>query len=312
MKPRIIPGLVVMTASLLLSACFTGTGKKDELRDPVSTTGISLGIQVNLAAGATQADAAASIYQNGNRQPLVGGDFFVATSSANSAGVVLKSVENLSGDYVGRFAVAGAGDPIAVQTVYDPERAREDRWYPVEDLLIDSGPNQDLIGYVGEVSLPLPLEMTSTLTPLYSRRSDNLVLTWTPGDGEQMTANAIVVCHSTAGHQYSFPRFNVLGNVDAAGSYTLQVGDIIPNVNVVNAFGTLAEELSLLISSAILEYYTYGLVSVKNIPLASFQLQYCDVNLTLFREKGFNLPANVSGGYAIGSTSATQSFRFQP
>lgn len=299
----------LLGVGLLLAAC-GGTGKQDELRDPISQTGISVGLQVNLPLDATNADAAATIFKNAQRQPLVGGDFFMARSTVDDA--VLKSVENLSGDYLGRVAVAGPTDPVTLSTEYDPIRAREDRWYPVDALLIDPGPNPDLVGYSGEILFPAPLEITSASNATYTSRNDNIALTWTPGDGQQMTSNAVVTCVDASGRSYRYPRFNVLGNVDGAGTFTLQVNDIIPNTNIINAVATFVHEVSTLITVALLEYYSYGLVSVSNVPLATFVVQHCDVDLTVFREIGYPLPQNVAGGFVIGSTSDTVRFRFDP
>lgn len=298
-----------LAVSLMLSAC-GGTGKQDELREPVSQTGISVGLQVNLARGADVADAAASIYKDGKRQPLVGGDFFMARSSVDDA--VLKSIENLSGNYLGSVSVAGLGDPVTLSTEYDPVRAREDRWYPVDELLIEPGPNLDLVGYSGEILFPAPLEITSARTATYTDRDDDIVLAWIPGNGTQMTANAVVTCVDNQNRTYTYPRFNILGNVDGAGTFTLQVRDIVPNTNIINAIASLAHELSTLITAAVLHYYTAGLINATNIPLSTFVTQHCDVDLTLFREIGYPRPQNVAGGFVIGSTSDTVRFRFQP
>jgi len=298
-----------LCACALLAAC-GGTGKQDELREPVAQTGISVGLQVNLARGASHADAAASIYKDAKRQPLVGGDFFMARSSVDDA--VLKSIENLSGNYLGRVSVGGVGDSVTLSTEYDPIKAREDRWYPVDELLVDPGPNPELVGYSGEVLFPTPLEITSARNATYTSRNDNIVLTWTPGDGEQMRANAIVTCVDNQNRTYTFPRLNILGNVDAAGTYTLQVRDVIPNTNIINAIASFEHELETLITAAVLNYYTAGLVGAVNIPLATFVTQHCDVDLTVFREKSYPRPQNVAGGFVIGSTSDTVRFRFQP
>ena len=293
-----------------LSACFLGTGNQDSLRQPVSQTGISVGLQVNLPLNATQADAVASIYKDGVRQPLVGGDFFQADTTTDSA--MLKSLENLSGDYRGKVAVAGSADAVTLSTQYDPIRARQDRWYPVDQLLIDPGPNQDLVGYSETVTFPAPLQNLAINNTIFTSRSDNIVLTWDAANGQQMNSTAVVTCHTSDGNAYTFPTFNVLGQVDSAGTYTLPVGDIIPNVNIINAVATLANDLAAIITAAVLNASTYGLVSANNIPLATVTLQSCDVDLTVYREIGFSLPANVSGGYAISSTSDTVHFRFQP
>ena len=291
-----------------LSACFQGTGEQDELRDPIAQTGISVGLQVNLPAGSTNADAAATIYKDAVRQPLVGGDFFLAQSTIDEA--VLKSLENLSGDYHGRFAVENAAQPVMLSTVYDPVRAREDRWYPVDQLLIDPGPNEDLVGYQASLSFPDPLQNLAIGSAIYTSRGQSIALTWTAGDGDQMTSNAVVTCRDASGRTYTYPRFNVLGADD--GSAPLLVSSIIPNTNIINAVATLQHELVTLVTAALLEYYTYGLVSARDIPLSTFVVQSCSVDLTIFRETGFDLPDNVEGGFAIGSTSDTVQFTFQP
>lgn len=309
--------ILLLSLTGLLGACFGGTGEQDSLRDAPSATGISVGLQVNLARDALTADAAATIFKDAVRQPLVGGDFFEARSSIDDA--VLKSLENLSGDYSGRVAVASNTDTVTLSTVFDPQRAREDRWYPVDELLVNPGANPDLEGYSFEVILPAPLTITSARTATYTSRSDNIVLSWDAGSSDQMSANAIVTCRNASGETYTFPRFNVLGstqngnNPDASGTRTLQVADIIPNTNIINAVATFEHEIATIITAALLEYYTYGLVSVRNVPLSTFVVQSCDVQLTVFRETGYDdhLPAGVAG-FIIGSTSDTVTFRFVP
>lgn len=289
--------LITLSMAGLLGACFGGTGEQDTLRDAPSATGISLGLQVNLARDASTADSAATIFKDAVRQPLVGGDFFIARSSVDDA--VLKSIENLSGDYSGRLNVQGDGDTVTISTEYDPIRAREDRWYPVDQLQIDPGPNPDLVGYTSEVIFPAPLEITSARTATYTSRNDNIVLTWTAGSSDQMTSNAIVTCSDASNKTYTFPIFNVLGSTQ--------------NTNIINAVATFQHEVATIITAALLEYYTFGLISAQNIPLSTFIVESCDVQLTVFRENGYNenLPDGV-GGFIVGSTSDTVTFRFVP
>ncbi|MDX1693515.1 MAG: hypothetical protein R3208_07105 [Ketobacteraceae bacterium] len=296
--------------ALLLAACFTGTGEKDQLRNPIAGSGISLGLQVNLPLGATRANAAAAIYEDGVRQPLVGGDFFVASSINQGDYSILKSLQNLSGDYEGSLNVLDENDQVIIATEYDPERAREDRWYPVDQLLIDPGPNEDLVGYSETFSFPQPLQNLAINQNEFTSRADNITLTWEAGDGDQITSNAVVTCYSEGGKRYTYPIFNVLADDD--GSYTLQVRDIIPNESIVNAVATLTHEVLTILSAAILEVVTYGLVDARDIPLSSFQLSYCDVDLTVFREVGFQLPMGVAGGFAIASTSDSVRFTYRP
>lgn len=300
-------------ACLWLTACFQGTGEEDALRDPVAQTGISLGVQVNLASGATQADAAASIYKDAVRQPLVGGDFFLAESSQDEA--MLLSLENLAGDYHAQVAVASASDPVVISTVYDPVRARQDRWYPLDELLVDPGPNEDLVGYSASLHFPAALENLAVNATRFDARSDAVQLTWDADSGDQITANALVTCRNAEGKTYTYPRFVVLGDDDGStvnNSTSITVGTFVPNVNIVNAVATLQHELNTLITAALLQYYTAGLVNVGSIPLSTFVVQSCTVDLTVFRENGYSLPDNIAGGYVIGSTSDTLRFTFQP
>lgn len=308
---------VPVVAVALLASCFTGTGEKDRLRKPISPVGISLGLQVNLPSGSNEASAVASIYEDGVRQPLVGGDFFIATSENQGDYAILKTLENLSGDYQGNLTVLDENDQVIIATEYDPQRAREDRWYPTDELLIDPGPNDKLVGYSETFSFPQRLQNLTTDQVEYDSRSDNVVLTWDAGAGEQMNSSAVVTCYDAEGDTFTYPIRNVLGDVDADGTYSLQVRDMIPNESIVNAVATLAEEVLTILSAAILEVVTYGLVDAKDIPLASFQMSYCNVNLTVFREIGFDLPIDSEtsqpiGGFAVASTSDTVSFTYRP
>ena len=317
-KPRAMANskaLIAVVATFLLASCFDGNGEKDNLRDPISDTGISLGLQVNLPLNSTTAQAVAAIYKDGTRQPLVGGDFFLASSENQGDSAVLKSLENLSGDYQGALNVLDEFDQIIIATVYDPQRAREDRWYPTDQLLVDPGPNEDLVNYSETFSFPALLENLTINQQEFSARSDMINLAWTSAgnlDPEeiQMSSNAVITCYGVDGSTVSYPRFNVLGTDD--GSATLDVGDFIPNVNILNAVATLQAEVLTIISAALLEVVTFGLVDSRDIPLATFELAYCTVDVTVFREQGFALPDQVSGGFAIASTSDNVRFTFRP
>ncbi len=318
MKARLI---VPVAATALLASCFTGTGEKDELRGSIPSTGISLGLQVNLPAGSNEASAVASIYEDGVRQPLVGGDFFIATSVNQGDYAILKTLENLSGDYQGDLTVLDENDEVIIATEYDPQRAREDRWYPTDQLLVDPGPNANLVGYSETFSFPERLQNLAIDQDEYDSRSDDVVLTWDAGAGEQMNSSAVVTCYDAEGDTFSYPIRNVLGQapVDAAGTYTLQVRDIIPNESIINAVARIEEEVITILTAAILEIVTYGLVDSRNIPLASFEMTHCDVDLTVFREIAFDLPIDPTpndnssiGGFAIASTSETVSFTYRP
>lgn len=303
--------VTIIGLSLSLCACFVGTGEKDKLRNPIANTGISMGLQVNLPLDSTQATNAATIYKNGVRQPLVGGDFFSASSVNYGDSAVLKSLQNLAGDYQGYVEILDSNDQVIIETVFDPERAREDRWYPVDELLINPGPNEDLVGYAETFSFPSPLENLSIGQTAYTSRLEDIDLMWTPADGDQMTVNAIVTCYNGQEGSISYPIFFVLGDDDGASS-ALKVGEIIPNTNIIDAVVNIQQEVAAIIAASIISTATYGLIDVTDIPLQTFQTTSCNVNLTVFREIGFDLPTGVAGGFAISSSSDTVSFDYYP
>ncbi|MCG8317478.1 MAG: hypothetical protein MI976_30035 [Pseudomonadales bacterium] len=305
-------GLLVVF-SVFLSACFTGNSK-DNLREPPAPEGISLELQVNLANGSTTADVAAAIYKDAVRQPLVGGDFFIAETRNAEDYVVLKSLQNLSGDYHGELSVSDNNDVVSVSTEYDPEVAREDRWYPVDELLVDPGPNEELIGFGNSFGFPEIVE-ASLGQSVYSSRAEPILLSWNPGSGDQMRAVSLVTCYGADGESYSYPRVTVLGVDDDGeanndGDDSLLVSHVIPNETIANAIISFYEEVATIIALSILETYTFGLIDAKNIPLNSFVLTSCDVDLTLFRE--VEIESSLDGGHEIASTSDTVSFTFQP
>ncbi|PIE40856.1 MAG: hypothetical protein CSA49_06370 [Gammaproteobacteria bacterium] len=304
----------VLFACCTLASCFSG-GSTDNLRGEISPTGTALALQVNLANGSNQASAVASIYIDEEKKALVGGDFFTAyTDQENSR---LYAVENLSGNYKGDVGVQPGNPVVTIETKYDPEMAREDRWYPVDELLVDPGPNEALVGYSQEFIIPQPLTGLTINNDEFNNRNDSVVLNWDAGDGDQMTFNAIVSC-TDGQSDFVYSRFYVLpdgANADD-GEYTLPVGEIIDNEFSIDLLATLQRELSTIVAYVVLEYATAGLVKVSDLVNANqsvdvFSMESCKVDLTLFREVGESLPEGVSSGFAISSSSDSTSFTYR-
>lgn len=303
--------IVLYLLCLPLTACFSGSDK-DSLRSEPAESGVFLGLQANLPAGEVKANVAASIYYDGVKQPLVGGDLFLASSENAADQEALKSLENLSGNYLGTVTVADITDTVTIETVYDPELAREDRWYPIDELLVDPGPNKVLQGYSQDFAFPQAIEnLTIASGSSYSSRAQSIDLTWTPGDGDQMHLNGIVNCVSTGGQHYNYAVSRFYAG--DTGAVSPLVSDFIPNDTLINTVGTIAHEILTILSAALLEVYTFGLIDSSDIEFSTFELSSCDVDLTVFREVGLPVPAGTEGGsFAIASTSDTVSFTYNP
>ncbi|RLT89067.1 MULTISPECIES: hypothetical protein [unclassified Ketobacter] len=302
---RFIPLLCVLLPAL--TACYSG--ESDSLRAPVSNEGVSVTIQANLPAGLLQANVAASYFQDGRKAALVGGDIIVAESDTDSS--ILRSLQNLSGDYstVVDFSDATAGIEFAVD--FDPVAARADRWYPVDELLVDPGPGE-LVGYRTQVAFPEAIVLSSPLSnEIYTTRSQEIVLSWTSSpDTEQTRFTSVQTCFSGS-REVQWGTSDILSSADP-GSHTVSVGELIPSTNFITQVTNTLSALSVIIVGSILETYSFGLIGRQDIKIETFDLEYCTLSLTVFREVGNDLGADISGGFAIGSTSDTVTVEYRP
>jgi len=292
---------------VIMSGC-KSSNSNDSLRDPVSDTGISAAIQANLPLGAMQSQVAASVYKDGVKQPLVGGDIFKAYSESTST--ILRSIENLSGDYVSELNTLNPGFGVNFEVEFDPQAAREDRWYPADTLVVDPGPS-DLIGYSAHVDFPAELRLASPQAgEVYLDRSDQIMLSWNASaDTEQIRITSIQQCDYPGGalewaRSFTYPT--------DTGTQSIPVGDLVPSTGLLNSVATIVGQLSVILSSLAIEAITYGLVDAKPINISGYQVQTCTITLTVFREVAGQLGAGVTGGYAIASTSDSVSVVFQP
>lgn len=299
-----------LSVAMGLSGCFNGESGKDLLREPIATEGISMGLQVNLAKNASVANTIASIYKDGKRQPLVGGDYFSATASSTGEQSVLRSIDNLEGDYLGTVGVSGLQDSVVVKTEYDAQVARQDRWYPTDQLLVDPGPDTTLVGYEQSFRFPDPVTLSVAQTE-FTDRSGSIDISWTPGNGEQMLSNALVSCRNSGGEAYTYSRVYRHG-ADSAGSVSISMSELIPNQDIINVGVELVQQVYSLMSVAVSASYGFGILQAVDIPLSRFTIQSCDIDLTLYREIAVPKPANVSGGFAIASTSDSLKITYTP
>lgn len=305
--------MLILLGITALVSCYQGSS--DNLRDPVSSTGVSATIQANLPLDSTQAQVAGSVFKDGKKQALVGGDVFKAYSESSS--IIMRSIENLSGDYLAELTTINPGAGIEFVVTHDPEGAREDRWYPVDELLVDPGPGE-LVGNSVIVDFPDAIILANPgQGNVYSDRSDDIILNWgaSPSTTDQIRVTTVQECHSATRSitwaNTIIPDFTGAGTTDT-GTHTISVGSLVPDTGILNSVVGIVDQLSVIIVGSILEAYTYGLINAESISLDTFAVQYCDITITVFRELKGQLNSGISGGYAIGSTSDTVSVVFQP
>ena len=299
----------LMLLPVLLSLCSCYTGSSDSLRDPVSQEGVSATVHADLPYQSNVVSVAASFYKDGEKQPLVGGDIITAASDNDTA--ILRSLENLSGNYLAQLEVSDSSAGVDFTIVHDPEAARQDRWDPLDELMVDPGPGE-LVGYGTGINFPEPLVLDAPLSnEIYTSRTQDIILNWTTSPStEQIRLTTVQTCYS-GDRSLQWGTSSILGTTDT-GTHTVSVASLIPSTNFVNAVSNFIDQLSLIIVSAIVDAYSFGLVSTKDISIESFQLEHCAISLTVFREISNELGAGISGGYAIGSTSDTVTVNFRP
>lgn len=291
-----------------LSACFQG--ESDSLRNGVSSSGVSMEVWGNLPYGSSEAQVAASVYLDGSKKALVGGDVVKAYSESDET--ILRSIENLSGDYVSSLTVLNPMAGLEFEVDFDPEGAREDRWYPVDELLVDPGPGE-LVGYTSQLNFPAPILLnTPAQNTVYTSRSQDISLSWDVNiSTEQMRMTAVRECHS-GDRSVRWATSTIIDNSGDPGSYSRTISSLIPDTGLLTVALDALAQLSVIVVSAILESYTFGLIHPESISFDSFVIDYCDIDITLFREISGTLGPGVSGGNAIASTSETVHVIFDP
>lgn len=297
-------------ALLALAGCYQGSS--DSLRDSVSASGVSVEIWGNLPFDGDSAQVAASVYLDADKKALVGGDVVKAYSESDSA--ILRSLENLSGDYSAEVAIINSGAGLHVAVEHDPVGAREDRWYPVDELLVDPGPGE-LVGY--NVDLAFPAAVIRDPSPvngtIYSDRADAIDLSWTVAvsdPAQQMRMTAVRECFS-GDRSVKWATSSVIGTGDP-GSYSVTVGQLIPDTGLLTTALDFVAQLTVIIVGELLQEYTFGLLNPESISFDSFVIDHCDISITVFREIPGTLGPGISGGYAIASTSETFHLVFEP
>ena len=272
------------------------------------TPGLNARVQIDIPYDSNNAIAAAAVYQDGVRQPLVAGDVFVVESGDHQG--VLKTIDDNRGGYTGTIIIEDATAPTTVTIQHLPTLAREDRWYPVDIIQTDPGPGR----YVGRgvtVNFPDAVEITGPAAESQYLKSDSILLQWQPaGDGDDMEASANVICYDGS-RSYRYGRelnlsYNVYGGdiagVSDDGEATIPVNELLVSESTINAVLAFGETLANSIFGSYLYILSGGLIE-PDFDYERFVIDYCDIDLVLFRNREGLLDAEFTGGYARGSRS---------
>ena len=304
-----VSGLCV--SLLLLSGCPTGSTSNSQSSQ--FNDGLNAEIQANIHEGETSAKVVAAAFQDGVRVNLIAADVFEATTATK--GVLLKSVNVHTGDYIGTLPIDDKNQPVTITIQHKPIEAREDRWYPIDILNVDPGPGE-LVGRFATVSFPSELDLLGpSNNTIYIDRDDNINITWTASgrDDDAMRLSAAVSC-SNSSADLSYGLSYSISEDDNDGLYTIAMNKLVYNDSITAIALEFVEHITRIFLAATIEVLTFGLIDESDLTGSPINIETanCDINLTLIRERDGDLDDEFDGGKAIGSTSASTTILYRP
>lgn len=304
--------LFIAGIALGASACSKGV---DGLRGDIPASGVAATVQVDLPRDSQRAQVAATVYEDAVAQPLVGGDVLQARTDQSL--VTLRSIENLGGHYTGALFVDHPDTAVEVAVNYDTQASAEERWFGSDDLLVQPGPGS-LVGYgVSGMQFPASIAFESPAEGArYATSADEVMVNWTPvNQGDQVRLTASVACHYTD-ETYRYAVTHNLGiegeDATADGSYTLVMAELVEAAPFLATLASIREYVSVFAAAIVLGIDPNSLLAGQSPIVSPGQLDSCDIDLALLREKANTLPPEFSGGYAITSRSDTVRIVYAP
>jgi len=303
----------ICASVLLLSGCPTGTTSNNASSQ--FNAGLNADFQANIHEGESSATIVAKVLKDGVRVDLIAADVFEATTATK--GVLLKSVNVQTGDYLGTLPIDDTSEPVTITIQHKPVEAREDRWYPIDILNVDPGPGE-LVGHSGTVNFPTAVDFQGpSENAIYTDRNDIVNLVWQPaGNGDNMRLSAAVNCTNGStdlAYGLTYVPENI-GDDNDHGSYDIAMNKLVYNDTVTAVAIAFADHISRIFLAAVIEVITFGLVSEETLTSSPITIETanCDIDLTLIREKTGSIDADFDGGDAIGSTSSTIRILYRP
>ncbi|MCD8520697.1 MAG: hypothetical protein LRY72_00255 [Saccharospirillaceae bacterium] len=292
---------------LLIPVCFLSGCLSDPDEDTnISPIGVSLVFQADLPYGEQQMVMAAAAYVDGRPELLVGGDVLKVT--ADSVTSLLR--ENSSEDTFLRGNMPGSsGQSLQLVVAHDPLNARSERWYPAEKAWVDAGAGS-LVGFSAVAVIPQELIITSPQTgTVFASRNNDIALSWSGSGGDEVKLVSTQSCYS--GRDVIYGRY--VHTMADSGTYTLTVGDIIPSEGALEAAGVVNNVVISFLDLMINIFVSgLGFGEPRSVNIRDFNLQYCTLDLALYRMAEGTLGAGVSGGKVSASRSDRIRLEYRP
>ena len=197
---------------------------------------------------------------------------------------------------------------MQVSIQFDPQQAREGRWYDTEALVVDTQPGF-LVGHRASLVLPVETRLTEPdAETRYRTRADDVVISWqVEDDSHDMRITTLQRCYD-GGQSKTWT--DTYRSKDT-GSMTLNLADLIPSERSINRVDPVDLWFEATFAT-FMNILTLGLLDIRSETIRNFRIDYCTVDLHLFREVPGTLDDRIEDGKATASTSDSVQVRYEP
>ena len=299
-----------MAFTLVLCACESNT---DALSPNPDEPGLSGNFQIDLANNTDVAIVEGAIFIDRIRVPIVAGDVLVASSDMEE--VILRNASSEDSRYRNSLTIDSPDDTINFSIEHRPIEARAERWYPVDELLVDPGPSE-LVGLTANANFPAAINID---TPLNGSNFNGLntavQIRWSPfNEAEPIRISSFYTC--TDGDLRAEGAY-VSAELNDDGEETINIDTLVNSGvenrdNLIEFFASAVAEAAFALIEGImitaLEIAFFGLIDFGTASSSStrFSLdnpEQCDINLRVLRIRDGTLDSNFNSGNVKASRS---------
>ncbi|MBQ0728677.1 MAG: hypothetical protein KBT77_15140 [Thalassolituus oleivorans] len=306
---------ILLTLPFTLSGCTdAGVGNNKDDANPYMDA--SIFVQADIPLGATYAKVAAVAYSEGESVQLIGGDVFSARTEAEEK--ILDRNEIFPGYvypknyYRNTLTLNNPSTTLNINVVHAPQETRSDRWYPAEEVIVDTEPSK-IVGYSASLSFPEEVEITSPQNNLvYTNRSDAFYLQWLGNPADKLRIISYQSCLSN-NRSDPFRDWILYFEIDDNQSHNFTIGDFIPDESPIifdNSMEDLLTSFVQIFQNR--EMNVAGVFEANQASTKNFDITYCTIELNLVRQKIGSLENTINDGSILGSRSDQVFMEYRP
>lgn len=304
-----IAGLIgTLSLVLLLSGCeIDGSDNLPHVPD----LGLFMYAEANRHQNEETAQIATAVFKDGAPVALVGGDVFEARTATER--VLLKNRGYFDGSYAASLPVDDNVQDVFLNVVHAPVEAREDRWYPVDQVYIDPGPGE-LVGKSATVSFPPQVSITGpAANSIYSSINDVIDLSWVAiGAGDVMRVLSAVNCsNGLAVSSYG----TVVDIADDDGYEAISMDKFIYDTSTGSPTLEFLADAAQMLLQELLNQLSAGTIDpdflIKNIEANPIE-SACEIRLFLQRQRRGQFDLAFDDGTVVGSRSDEVTVSYLP